>query len=153
MVSCDIFHVGSKGLSGSSRESSEETRMSETKNRGPGEALDFLEKEHSPAKAPLVWVQVGLTADEWEKKAGGCIAHQGTLIRTEAGVYSVGLIGTIFLGKKKDDGSVDMSGMNLNAEPYHNEVIIEYSDPPGMYPNECYRLETGAIHCECDEDP
>jgi hypothetical protein len=79
-------------------------------------------------------------------------ANERMLLHTDRGVFSVGLEGTFFIGWKRDDGSVDMS--SERARPKNpcveaGEVILEFADPPNGYPEGCYRMPSGEIHCEC----
>jgi hypothetical protein len=100
----------------------------EIRPAAPGE-IEEVVQEATP-KTPLVWIPVGLSLPEWRAKIGGHPLEQGTLFRTDRGVFASGMCGAFFLGQKREDGSVDSSSCSFSTE-LKNEVIHEYADTPG----------------------
>lgn len=116
-------------------------------------ARDLLKNE-TGGDAPHAWVPLNLTWEEWTAKVGGggehYPTHQGTLVRTERGVFACGLVGSCFAGVKRTDGSLERPDAMVSGGFRTDEVIFEYADP--VYKHGCHRdATTGAIVCKCSE--
>lgn len=123
--------------------------------KSDGEKIMDLVKTETGGDAPKKWFPVGKTIHEWGLSLGeGQFAvHAGTLLCFEGGaVWMCGLIGMAFAGLKKTDGTVLYAPTMLRPEmpAYGTAVVVEAADSD--YGEKCYRLESGAIHCECSED-
>lgn len=96
---------------------------------------------------------------DWRRTVGGQVTHEGTLLCTRRGVFEAGIMGSFYLGQKRDDGSVEVDPddwTTVDSEsqgPWiaETETILEYADPPGGYRRGCHRLPAGAIECHCHE--
>lgn len=97
----------------------------------PGEAEAFM-REQMPTST-LDWKLVGMTWRAWFDAVGGWPTEQGTLLHTERGVYMCGLCGTLYLGRKRDDGAIDDAGFDMSRHDFSRDtdVILEYADSPG----------------------
>jgi tetratricopeptide (TPR) repeat protein len=123
-------------------------------------------KRLDPAKAENVllplqhaqgwkWTHLDMTLGEWKDHVGDYVLHSGTVLRTARGVFSAVLIGTSYIGQKREDGTVDRSTEEDWVDPpwiEQSEVVVEYADPPKTYPSGCYRTPNGAIRCFCNDE-
>jgi hypothetical protein len=106
----------------------------------PGEVEAFLKKQ-VPATT-LEWKSVGVNWHEWFKRVGDYPTEQGTLLRTERGVFMCGMCGSFFVGQKRNDGTLDNAECGLDWQYSRDELILEYADTPGCGYT---RNEAGAI--------
>ena len=112
-----------------------------------------LVKKGTGDDTKFAWHPLNLTFAQWGGRAGGFVTHQGTLLRTERGVFGCGMIGTFLAGHKMPDGSIDRSSADIeNAMKAETEVILEYADPD-YGKHGCHRdATTGAIVCKCPDE-
>lgn len=111
----------------------------------------------------FVWFPVGKTLAQWHRSRDGgvvWVTHQGTLMRTQRGVFAAGMIGSIYVGQKNEDGSIRRD-LQLHMPPVgayidetghqrpFKEIVIEAADP--KYGGGCRRMPDGSIHCECED--
>lgn len=119
-------------------------------HRAQSERARALVLEHPGLK----WMNLCMTLGEWRRKVGTSITHEGTVLRTERGVFCAGLIGSFYIGQKRTDGTLDRSTEEDWASwPAIDqaEIVLEYADPLDGYPAGCYRTPEGGIHCVCED--
>lgn len=129
---------------------------------------ELIAEEGVVEGAKYSWHPLGLTQNAWQeqlrRRFGNAAifqaCHQGTLMRTARGVFAAGMCGSIYVGQKREDGSVQYDvrpeespvGARISEngrQEQFEEVVLEIADPE--YGHGCKRLPDGRIHCECDD--